>query len=503
MDSGSPWPVWRQEVAPRAAILVDVADYYAALAAAIARARKSIHFLNWTFESRTRLAPGWEPAHDPRLGEILRRLARQGLDIRVLCWRAALPIAASQEGFPQRNLAGFAASQVRFVLDGTHPMGACHHQKIVVIDDALAFAGSADLALDRWDTAEHLDRDPRRKRPVGARYFDNRREVMALVDGPAAVALAELFRERWRRAVGEAMAPPAPLEPAPWPECATPDFRNVEVALARTAPAWRGAPEIRECEALTLAAIAAARRVIYLENQYFTSPPIAEALAIRLAETDGPEVVLVSTGAAPHWFDRMTMDRARAGFIRRLARADLHGRFRIYSPLTRGGRPILVHAKAAVFDEDFVRVGSANINNRSTGFDTELDLAFRLDDAPARAAAETLRNRMAGHWVGKTAEEMAQAIAAAGGLGPALEALIPERGGLRPIKPPFLGPLATFVAAYHLGDPVGPADSFRPNLRRRRLEDRVEAVRRGGAGLFAPAVIRAKDDERLGDEEKL
>src|SRR5579863_6361599 len=127
MDPGSPppdarrLPVWRVETAPRAAVLVDVADYYEALAAAIAQARRSIHLLNWNFESRTRLTPGRESPADERLGETLRRLARGGLDIRILCWRAALPVALGQNGFPQRNLAGFAASRVRFVLDGTHP----------------------------------------------------------------------------------------------------------------------------------------------------------------------------------------------------------------------------------------------------------------------------------------------------------------------------------------------------------------------------------------------
>ncbi|HEY1881014.1 MAG TPA: phospholipase D-like domain-containing protein, partial [Caulobacteraceae bacterium] len=357
--------LWREERAPRAAVLIDVADYYTALRDALAKARRSVHFLNWAFETRTRLNPEGESYL--RLGQILRGMAADGIDVRVLCWRAALPVAMSQEGYPHRNVAVFAGSGVRFVLDGTHPFGACHHQKVVVIDDALAFCGSADLALDRWDTSEHLDHDFRRRRPRSRKFFDSRREAMALVDGAPAVALGELFRARWRRATGEAMAAPAPAESVAWPDGLEPTFTDVAVGIARTAPGWRGAKEIRESEMLTLASIAAARHTIYMENQYFTSPPAAEALAERLAEADGPEVVLVSTGLAPHWFDRMTMDRARVGFIRRLTRADLHGRLQIMSPLTRAGAPIIVHAKLAVIDDDFVRVGSTNLNNRSTG----------------------------------------------------------------------------------------------------------------------------------------
>jgi phospholipase D1/2 len=49
---------------------------------------------------------------------------------------------------------------------------------------------------------------------------------------------------------------------------------------------------VREIEALYLRAIASARHWIYLEDQYFTSPMIGAALATRLAEPHGPEVVM-------------------------------------------------------------------------------------------------------------------------------------------------------------------------------------------------------------------
>lgn len=474
--------LWREERAPRAAVLVDVADYYTALRDALAKAKRSVHFLNWAFETRTRLNPEGESYL--RLGQILRGLAADGIDVKVLCWRAALPVALSQDGYPHRNIAVFAGSGVRFVLDGTTPYGACHHQKVVVIDDALAFCGSADLALDRWDTSEHLDRDFRRRRPRSRRFFANRREAMALVDGAPAAALAELFRARWRHATGETLPPPAPVSMAAWPDGLEPNFTDVAVGIARTAPGWRGAPEIRESEMLTLASIAAAKRTIYMENQYFTSPPAAEALAERLAEADGPEVVLVSTGHAPHWFDRMTMDRARVGFIRRMIRADLHGRLQIMSPLTRGGAPIIVHDKLALIDDDFVRVGSSNLNNRSTGFDTECDLAFRLESAANRAAAAALRNRMVGQWFGLAQGEIAEAVRREGRLSAALDSLLGQGlGGLKPIRPKLLGPASRFIAAFHLGDPVGPADSFRPLLRQRRLEARVGAVIRGEGAM--------------------
>ncbi len=60
------------------------------------------------------------------------------------------------------------------------------------------------------------------------------------------------------------------------------------MAIARTEPKWRGRGEVRENETLYLEMIRRARRLIYLENQYFTSPVIAAALAERLAEASRP-----------------------------------------------------------------------------------------------------------------------------------------------------------------------------------------------------------------------
>ena len=39
------------------------------------------------------------------------------------------------------------------------------------IDDFVAFCGGIDMTSDRWDTPEHRDKDPRRRRLVGAAEF--------------------------------------------------------------------------------------------------------------------------------------------------------------------------------------------------------------------------------------------------------------------------------------------------------------------------------------------
>ena len=466
---------WRVETATRAAVLMDAADYYRAARAAMSRARRSIHFLNWAFEPDTPFAPD-EPVDEAHtFAGFLRDLAseRPELDIRVLCWQSALPIAATQNFFPLRAREAFAGSGVIFRLDGALPMGAAHHQKVIVIDDALAFAGGADVGPDRWDASDHADDDPRRRRPLGTGFFDARHEIMMLVEGPTARRLGELFRRRWSRGVGESL-PEAPApeneRSAAWPPEVEVEFEDAPVGVARTAPAWRDQQEERESERLYLAMIAAARRLIYIENQYLTSPVVAEALAERLAEPDGPEVVLLSARHSPSWFDQMTMDRTRALFIARLRRADAHGRLRAYFPLTRGGKTIIVHAKLAIVDDAVLRIGSSNLNNRSTGFDSECDLALEAATPAHRAAITRVRDRLVAHWLGVEPDIVTAGAATAGSLGMAIDQLRRESPGrLSPIETPKLGALAHFIAAYHLGDPVSPADSWRPWRRRRDL----------------------------------
>ncbi|MGA0603120.1 phospholipase D-like domain-containing protein [Caulobacter sp. KR2-114] len=485
-----------------------MADYFLAAREAMLKARRTIHFLNWAFEPGTVLDPNpGVPRHGQEdIAAFLRQLSteRPALEIRILCWQSALPVAATQDFFPIKGRRAFAGTRVRFRLDGRLPNGACHHQKALIIDDAVAFCGGGDIGPDRWDTAAHLDDDPRREKGRdGLGTFDSRHEVMGVVDGAPAAHLGELFRARWLRATGETL-PPAPTPPAaddlapaaspppadadPWPERITPQFAGVIAGIARTSASWRRHPEVRENERLHLAAIAAARRLIYMENQYFTSPLMAEALAARLAEPDGPEVVLVSHRRSPSWFDHVTMDRTRSLFIRRLRRADVFGRLRTFHPVTPLGRIIIVHAKLSIIDDVLLRIGSANLNNRSTGFDTECDLVFEAAGPAAAAARERIGNltvRLIAHWLGTDEARVEAAWAEARSLGGAVDRLRADGlVRLRPLEPEPLGPLATFIAAFHLGDPMCPDDSFRPWRREREMRAaRDEAL----AALAGPA----------------
>jgi phosphatidylserine/phosphatidylglycerophosphate/cardiolipin synthase-like enzyme len=470
---------WRVEPADRVALFIDNDETFDALKPLLLAAKRSIWILAWVFDPLTRLDPdrvrkSRDPRQADRIGLILRRQAslNPALDVRILTWDMPFPIAASQLFGPQRGAAFFAGSRVKYQLDNTLPDSACHHQKVVIIDGAAALLSGGDIGVDRWDTCEHLDNDPRRRLPTG-RHYPARHEVAMLVDGRAAQALGDMFIDRWRNATGEALDLPERPEETPWPEGLLPDLRRVDIAIARTQAAWKDLPEITESMTLHLAGIRAAKRLIYLENQYLTSPIIVEALAERLAEPDGPEVVTIGPARSPSYFDQITMDSARTSAINRLRSVDVHKRFSAFSAHTPNGGPIIVHSKVAIMDDWMLRVGSANLNNRSIGLDTECDLAFEAKDDLDQEIIRAFLGRLVGHFLHRDTVDVLEAMQREGGLAAAINALDVKGGPprrLQPVPVRRLTGVQQFIADWNLGDAIAPDDAWRPWGRRERLK---------------------------------
>ncbi|NIR59338.1 MAG: hypothetical protein GWO02_07360 [Gammaproteobacteria bacterium] len=211
--------------------------------------------------------------------------------------------------------------------------------------------------------------------------------------------------------------------------------RDATVGIARTEPAHGARPEVREVERAYLDGIAAARRTLYIENQYLTAHVIVEALAARLAEPQGPEVVIVLPRACPGWLEETTMGVLRARVLRRLRDADRHRRLRVYAPIVPGlhGTSLAVHSKLLVADDALLRIGSANLSNRSMGFDTECDLWVEAGEGTEVAGAiARLRAELLGEHLGVPPGAVVEAQRRTGSLIAAVESL---RGGARSLEP--------------------------------------------------------------------
>lgn len=456
---------WRIERAHRFALLIDGEHYFLALKAAMLRARRSILLIGWDFDSRVELEPGRHVAGMPsRIGAFINALARkrQGLEIRVLQWNIGAVKSLARGATPLFILDWMTSRGVRLRLDSQHPVGAAHHQKIVVIDDALAFCGGIDVTVGRWDTRAHAERELRRRSPWGV-HQKPWHDAAVVFDGPAAAALGELARERWRRATGERMAQ-ASVSQSAWPDSLQPLLREVDLAIARTVPADGDQQEALEVRQLTLDLIASVRRHLYIESQYFAAHRAVAAICARLEEPDPPEIVVVAPLSSDGWLEEAVMGPARALLLERIAAADRHGRFRIYHPVNEAGTPIYVHAKVMIVDDGLLRVGSSNLNNRSMGLDSECDIALEAGGAADREALiRAVRADLLGEHLGLTARRVEAAIGEAGGsLIAAVERLRRPAGRtLRPFLAPELGETQRALAESQLLDPERPRRFFR------------------------------------------
>lgn len=462
---------WSVAHADRFGLIVDAADYFVAAKSAMLEAERSILLVGWDFDLRIELVPGEQSVGTPaKLGAFLKYLVRRKphLQIRILKWDMAVLYTMGLQ-LPRFALDLYWVERVRLRFDSQHPWSAAHHQKIAVIDNALAFCGGIDMTTDRWDTRDHLAQDKRRRRPDGV-VSGPWHDATTVVDGEAARALGALARTRWHRATGQRLAPVAGTQDL-WPRGVRPQLRDVNVGIARTMPAYDGRPTINEVENFYLAAIRSARKTIYLESQYFASASICNALEQRLADADGPEVVVINPLSTMGWLEQHTMGTARDLRLTSIARADLHGRFGIFHPVNGAGEPIYVHAKVLIIDDCLIRVGSSNVNNRSMGFDTECDLAVEAENPIQRVAIVEMRDDLLAEHLDVDPSELRLAIEAAGSLLGAVRRLQKPTGrSLRPIPRREVSPVEEAVARSHLTDPESPQD---PEARITHLVKRV------------------------------
>jgi len=452
---------WRVETAERFGCIIDAADYFLHAKSAMLHAQRRIMLIGWDFDTRMTFERGDKTLSGPnRLGTFLRWLlrTRPKLEIYVLISNLGMVPALQRvwHGMtPAFLVSSLSSSRMRFAVDGTHPTGSVHHQKIAVIDDELAFCGGLDFTIARWDTSEHGHHN-RSRRAVG-RYYPPRHEVAAAVDGAAARALSEQARDRWQAAVGQSLTP-VDAAKSVWPRDLEPILRDTGVAIARTLPALDTDEEVREVETLNLAAIAAAQRTIYLENQYLASRKLADALAARLQEPDAPEIVIVLPRNSESRIEEHAMDGARHRLLHMLWEADEYDRLGVYWPVTDGGEPIYVHSKVLVCDDRLLRIGSSNLNNRSLGFDSECDLAVeadrrRPDAEDVRRAIVSLRDRLVCEHLGVAVDELEQAMDDCGSFLRAIETLRGQGKTLRRFTDRTVAGEASPLAENDLMDP--------------------------------------------------
>ena len=461
---------WRVARADQFACIIDAADYFKHVKAAMLHAQHRIMLIGWDFDARMTFERGVKTLPGPNpLSAFLYWMLWKRPALQAYLLKSNLRLLPAFDGIwfgltPVALLNQISSKRMHFAIDGAHPTGSVHHQKIAVIDDAVAFCGGVDLTVDRWDTRAH-EHDSRSRRTVG-RSYGPRHDVAVAVDGAAARALGEQARARWRTATDQSLAP-VDTKHTTWPSKLEPTLRNVDVGIARTLPELDRRREVREVEALNLAAIAAARHTIYLENQYLAARRLVDALAARLREVDGPEIVIVLPRRGKNPLERETMDGARHRLIQVLWAADDHRRLGVYWPVTDRGAPIYVHSKAMMVDDRLLRVGSSNLNNRSMGYDSECDVAIEADlnsseHDDVRRQITSVRNQLVSEHLGVAVGEFESVMCQRRSFLKAIEALRGQGRTLRPVTERTVADEASPLAENDLMDP----DHVPPSLTR-------------------------------------
>jgi phosphatidylserine/phosphatidylglycerophosphate/cardiolipin synthase-like enzyme len=343
---------------------VDGSEALPRIADAIRSARSHVHLAGWHFDPTFRLEDG-----GPTLRELLAEAAER-VDVRVLAWAGApLPLFHPDRREVRETSDELAeGTRISLALDARERPMHCHHEKLVVVDDETAFVGGIDLTSlsgDRLDSSEHPPRGD-----IG--WHD----TALRLEGPVVADVARHFLVRWHATAGDGLPPVS--EPAPVAD-------GVEAQFVRTLPERLYEPG-REGEwsilESYLRALRAAERLVYLESQFLWSPEITFVLADKLRRPPSADFrVIALLPARPN--NGADDSRGQVGL---LIEADKESggttRFlacTLYQP-GPGGKPVYVHSKAAVVDDKWLTIGSANLNEHSLFNDTEANVVVRDPD---------------------------------------------------------------------------------------------------------------------------
>jgi phosphatidylserine/phosphatidylglycerophosphate/cardiolipin synthase-like enzyme len=338
-------------------LLIDGEQALPRIADALKSARSHVHIAGWHVTPQFGLT---RDRHAARLRDLLAELAER-VEVRVLLWGGSPLALFTPDRAAVRKVREelIRDSRVRCELDVHERPMHCHHEKLVIVDDEVAFVGGIDLTSlggDRFDSSEH---------PMRSRLGWH--DAASRIVGPAVADVARHYAMRWQATSGERL-PECPLGPA---------AGEVELQIVRTVPEkiYDAVPrgDFRILEAYTRA-LRAARRFVYLESQFLWSAQIVELLAAKLREPPSEDFrVLVLLPAKPN----NGADTTR-GQLAALLRADNGAeRFLATTISARTGElsgPTYVHAKIAIVDDQWLTLGSANLNEHSLFNDTEMNL---------------------------------------------------------------------------------------------------------------------------------
>lgn len=356
----------------------------------------------------------WRGDRDERLDErgdsvaaLFAGAAERGVIVKGLIWRSHMD-RLRFNGKENRHLGDDVEDAGgQCLLDARVRLGGSHHQKLIVLrhpgrpESDVAFVGGIDLCHARRDDERHLG-DPQGD-PFASVYGPRPpwHDAQVAVRGPAVCEVERLFRERWddphaltrnpvhrlrdllsAQDTNARALPPMPPPPAPQGTHTVQVLRTYPMRR----PAYPFAPRGERSIALGYTkALSNARSLIYVEDQYFWSKPVAQVFADALAAN--PRLRLIVVGPRfPDQDGRLSEPPNYVGRVEalELVRAAGGDRCAFYGLENHEGTPVYVHAKVCVVDDVWATTGSDNFNLRSWTHDSEACCAVLDETADTR-----------------------------------------------------------------------------------------------------------------------
>jgi phosphatidylserine/phosphatidylglycerophosphate/cardiolipin synthase-like enzyme/uncharacterized membrane protein YdjX (TVP38/TMEM64 family) len=405
---------WRLTKTTKARLLIDGEAYFSQFRKAVLSAKKRIFITAWDIDSHVDLVrSNTDDGYPHQLGDFLLAVLKKNkqLHIYILLWDFSMIYAFERDWSPVFNFKAWRKHRrLHLFMDGSHPPGASHHQKIVTVDTSVAFVGGFDLSKWRWDTSLHDPDDKRRIDPNGDPYPPFH-DLQFMVSGAVVEDLNDLFAQRWNHATSHSL--PADHQPHSdaykWPKDNGPEFQDIDIGIART---LSNNQIIGESEQFHIDAIRSAQEIIYIENQYFSSSVIGNEIIKRLKSETCPEIVIILPLKTGGWLEQITMDVLRDRLLFLLESADRHGKLRVYYPMIPGDKEqvLSVHSKLLIVDDTILKVGSSNLSNRSMSLDSECDLIITADDNKnISAQIQAIRQQLISEHLGASHQQYATA----------------------------------------------------------------------------------------------
>lgn len=325
--------------------------------------------------------------------------------------RVRLAIAGALAGINRRLIPVI----LRLIEPDIARLTGSHHQKVLVVKQGarlIGYCGGIDMNPNRLSVV-----DP----DAGQPHHDTH----CRIEGPSAFDLLATFLSRWKhhpasrgmgtlrgtaaRVPGALASPGATVAPFGGP---------VSVMIARTFnPVHVAAPDVvreRGIQSALLAAIAAARRFIYCEDQYLIDIETARALRAALPNLSHVTILIPGNGIT----DMPSAREYRRNFvdtvITGLPRSE-RAKFRVYQLSTSQSSPVFgdhtyVHSKSWVFDDELAVIGTANCNRRSYTYDSEVGAFIfeepRREGDTRRTFAQSYRMALWQHHLAATSRQV-------------------------------------------------------------------------------------------------